>query len=140
MSTIMLLLLLFLGFAAGFASSMVGIIGGLVIVPSLVFLFGFDQKTAQGTSLLLLSLPVAAAGAFTYYKAGNASWSTALLLGVGFIAGGFLGGKMATGSDTTVMKKIFAVFMILVAVKYLFFDSKKPAGMPAKTTAEQQKP
>ena len=136
----MLLLLLLLGLVAGFASSMVGIGGGLIIVPALVFLFGFDQKTAQGTSLLLLSLPVAAAGAFTYYKAGNASLSTALLLGIGFIAGGFLGGKLATGVDTTVMKKIFAVFMILIAVKYLFFDSKKPAGLPAEKTAEQQVP
>jgi uncharacterized membrane protein YfcA len=132
MSPGMLLLLVSLGLLAGFASSLVGIGGGLIIVPGLVFLFGFDQKMAQGTSLLLLSLPVAAAGAFTYYKTGNASWPAALLLGVGFLAGGFLGGKVATGLDTAVMKKVFAIFMILIAIKYLFFDGKKAVSVPAE--------
>ena len=139
MSASTLFLVLLLGLIAGFASSMVGIGGGIIIVPGLVFLFGFDQKAAQGTSLLLLSLPVAAAGAFAYYKTGNASWPTALLLAVGFVAGGFLGGKLATSLDTTVMKKVFAVFMILMALKYLFFDKKKPVALPAETS-EQQAP
>ncbi len=137
MSTATLFLLLLLGLVAGFASSLVGIGGGIIIVPSLVFLFGFDQKLAQGTSLLLLSLPVAAAGAFTYYKTGNASWPTALLLAGGFICGGFLGGKLATGLDTGVVKKIFAIFMILMAMKYLLFDKKKPAAPPAEISGQQ---
>ncbi len=139
MTPVFIISLLLVGLIAGFASSLVGIGGGIIIVPALVFLFHFDQKLAQGTSLLLLSLPVAAAGALTYYKTGNASWPVALLLAGGFVCGGFLGGKLATGLDTTVVKKIFAVFMILMAMKYLFFDKKKPAALPAET-AEQQVP
>ncbi len=118
--------LLLIGFAAGFMSSMVGIGGGIVIVPALVFLFAMDQKMAQGTSLLMLSLPVAAVGAYTYYKNGNVNWQASVLLAITFMAGGYLGGKLANALDTAIIKKIFAVFMIIMAMKYLFFDNDTP--------------
>ncbi len=126
MSTEYIVGLLLIGFAAGFMSSMVGIGGGIVIVPALVLIFGMDQKMAQGTSLLMLSLPVAAVGAYTYYKNGNVSWQASVMLAITFMVGGYFGGKLANALDTVVIKKIFAVFMIIIAIKYLFFDKEQP--------------
>ncbi len=126
MSTEYVIGLLLLGFIAGFMSSMVGIGGGIVIVPALVFLFALDQKTAQGTSLLMLALPVAAMGAYTYYRSGNIHWQASLILAGTFMIGGYFGGKLVNSLDTTIIKKIFAVFMIIVAIKYLFFDNDTP--------------
>lgn len=124
--------LLAIGLLAGFMSSMVGIGGGVIIVPALALLFGMNQKLAQGTSLLMLALPVAAAGAYTYFKNGNVNWQASLLLAATFVIGGYFGGQLANRLDTTLIKRIFAVFMIVVAVKYLFFDKpkSKPAAMP----------
>jgi len=118
--------LLIVGLIAGFLSSMVGIGGGIFIVPMLVFLFAMDQKTAQGTSLLMLALPVAAAGAYTYYKSGHINWQASLLLAVAFMAGGYLGGRLVNALDAYIIRKIFAVFMIIMAIKYLFFDNNIP--------------
>lgn len=114
--------ILAIGVLAGFMSSMVGIGGGLIIVPALVLLFGFNQKEAQGTSLMMLTLPVAFMGAFNYYKSGNTNWKVALLLASTFIVGGFFGSKIAINLEVSIIKKIFAVFMIIIAIKYLFFE------------------
>ncbi len=122
MSLTTILLLLLVGLLAGMMSSLVGIGGGIIIVPALVLIFGLNQKAAQGTSLLLLSMPVAFAGAYNYYKAGHADWKIAVILAFAFVIGGFFGSKVALGLETIVIKRIFAVFMIIIAVKYLFFD------------------
>ncbi|MBL7684124.1 MAG: sulfite exporter TauE/SafE family protein [Flavipsychrobacter sp.] len=122
MSLTTILLLMLVGVLAGMMSSLVGIGGGVVIVPALVLMFGMNQKVAQGTSLLMLSLPVAFAGAYNYYKAGFSDWKIALILAATFVIGGFFGSKLAIGLEVGVIKKIFAVFMIIIAVKYLFFD------------------
>jgi uncharacterized protein len=122
MSTTLIIGIIILGIIAGFMSSLVGIGGGLIIVPALVLLFGLNQKEAQGTSLMMLSLPVAFIGAYNYYKHGYSNWKIALLLASTFIIGGYLGSKVAIDMDMSVVKKIFAIFMLIVAVKYLFFD------------------
>ena len=114
--------LLVVGLLAGFLSSMVGIGGGVVIVPALVLIFGLGQKMAQGTSLAMLSLPVAFIAAYNYYKGGQVNWKIALILAATFVVGGYLGSKFVLGMDTAIVKKIFAVFMMIIAIKYLFFD------------------
>lgn len=114
--------ILLIGLLAGFMSSLVGIGGGLVIVPALVLLFAMNQKEAQGTSLLMLSMPVAFVGAYNYYKSGYANWKIALLLACTFVIGGYFGSKVAIGLEMNVIKKIFAIFMIIIALKYLFID------------------
>lgn len=121
-----IVLLLLIGLLAGFMSSLVGIGGGLIIVPGLVLVLGMDQKMAQGTSLAMLSLPVAFVGAYNYYKTGNSDWKVAFLLACTFMIGGYLGSKVTLSMNTHMVKKVFAVFMIVIAVKYLFFD--KPKG------------
>src|SRR4051812_3450304 len=103
MSADQILLLLSIGLAAGFMSSMVGIGGGLIIVPALTLFCGMDQKIAQGTSLFIITLPVTAAGAYTYYKSGNASLSSAVFIAATFLVGGYFGGILANRMDTNVI-------------------------------------
>lgn len=127
MTATQLITLLLIGLAAGFMSSMVGIGGGLVIVPALALLYGMDQKLAQGTSLLIIAMPVTAAGAYVYFKNGNANWQAALVIAITFVVGGYFGGLLANRLETGAIKKIFAVFLILVACKMLFLDKPKAA-------------
>lgn len=116
--------LILLGTLAGALSSLVGIGGGIVIVPVLVLAFGLNQHSAQGTTLALLSFPVSLIAALTYYKKGMVDWRIAMILGVGFIIGGFFGSRIAVELPTALIKKIFAVIMIIIAVKFLFIDKK----------------
>jgi len=119
-------ILLIIGLVAGFMSSMVGIGGGLVIVPALVLLYGMDQKLAQGTSLFIIALPVTAAGAFVYYRSGQADWQASLIIAITFLVGGYFGGLLATSMDSNLVRKIFAVFLLLISIKMLFIDKPKP--------------
>jgi uncharacterized membrane protein YfcA len=116
--------LIFLGLCAGALSSLVGIGGGIVIVPALVGFFGLSQHTAQGTTLAMLSFPVSLVAALTYYKNGMVDWKIALVLCVGFMIGSFFVSKFAVTIPTLTIKKIFAVLMIVVAIKFLFIDKK----------------
>jgi uncharacterized membrane protein YfcA len=118
--------LVVVGLAAGVLSSMVGIGGGIVIVPCLTILFGLNQKTAQGTTLALLSLPVSLAATYSYYKSGHVDWRIALVLAIGFVVGGFFGGKFAVNVPQAIIKKGFAILMIIIAFKFLFIDKEKP--------------
>jgi uncharacterized protein len=114
--------LLVLGLAAGVLSSMVGIGGGVVIVPSLVFLFAVSQKMAQGTSLAMLLPPIGILAVMNYYKAGYVDLRIAGVLVAAFIAGSYFGSKLALNLDEAVLKRIFGIFLLLLAVKYLFFS------------------
>ncbi|MBL7692950.1 MAG: sulfite exporter TauE/SafE family protein [Flavipsychrobacter sp.] len=117
-----LLGLLLLGVAAGMLSSMVGIGGGILIVPVLVYYFAMSQKTAQGTSLALLLPPVGIFAVINYYKAGFVDLKVAGVLIVAFVAGSFLGSKIVLDLPENIIKKVFGVFLLLVSLKYLFFD------------------
>ncbi|MBX2906872.1 MAG: sulfite exporter TauE/SafE family protein [Taibaiella sp.] len=117
-----LLGLLLVGLAAGLLSSMVGIGGGMVIVPALVFFFAFSQKMAQGTSLALLLPPIGIFAVINYYKAGYVDMKIAGILIISFIIGSYLGSKVALGLPDVVLRKIFGAFLAVIAVKYLFFD------------------
>jgi uncharacterized membrane protein YfcA len=119
--------LLLIGLAAGLLSSMVGVGGGLVVVPALVLVLGMDQKMAQGTSLGLLLLPIGIMGVLAYNKAGNVKWEYIWLMVITFVIGSYFGGKLVQNMNTITVKRIFAIFMIIVSIKYLFFDKPKPA-------------
>lgn len=110
---------LIVGISAGVLSGLFGIGGGVVIVPLLVMIFGLTQQTAQGTTLAMLSIPVSLVAAINYTKAGMVDWKIAIILAVGFIVGGFFGSKFAVNIDGAVMKKMFAVLMIVLAIKML---------------------
>lgn len=121
-----IILLILIGIAAGFLSGLVGIGGGVIIVPALVILLGFSQKLAQGTSLGILLLPVGILAVIQYYKQGYLNVNYVAIVSVAFVLGGFLGSKLALSLSDEKMKKIFAIIMLLIAIKMLFFDSSKP--------------
>ncbi len=118
-------LLVLVGLAAGFLSGLIGIGGGVIIVPALVFFLGFTQKQAQGTSLGILLLPVGILAVMQYYKQGYLNINYVIVVSIAFVAGGFLGSKLAISLSDEKVKKIFAVIMMLIALKMLFFDSSK---------------
>ena len=115
------LLYLFLGLIAGILSGLIGIGGGIIIVPALVLLFGFSQHQAQGTTLALLVPPIGILAAWTYYKQGYVDLKIAALIALGFFFGGLLGAKIATGLSNVVLERIFGVALLLIALKMIFF-------------------
>jgi uncharacterized membrane protein YfcA len=116
----MIFLYLLLGLIVGALSGVVGIGGGILIVPVLVFFFHMSQHKAQGTSLGALLAPIGALAFWEYYKAGNADLKAALLIGVGFIVGGYFGGLWAQRLPDVVLQKIFASLLIIIGIKLLF--------------------
>lgn len=119
-----LLYLLLIGLAAGFMGGLVGIGGGVIIVPALVMLLGMNQHQAQGTSLMMILFPVGILGVLNYYKQGHVDIKYAGLLAIGFFIGSYLGSKYSLSLPQLTVKRIFAVVMMLLAIKILFFDKK----------------
>ena len=117
-----ILILILTGLAAGMLSGMFGIGGGIVIVPALVFFLGMTQHQAQGTSLGVLVMPIVALGAYNYYKTGNLDMRAALIIAAAFLIGGYFGSKISLSIDQGILKKIFGVLLIVVAVKMIFYD------------------
>lgn len=113
------LILLAVGLIAGILSGMVGIGGGIVIVPALVYFLGFSQHTAQGTTLAMFLLPIGILGVYNYYKEGYVDIKVALIIAATFIAGSYVGSKIAISIDQAIVKKIFGVIMLLVSVKMI---------------------
>jgi uncharacterized protein len=111
---------LLLGLAAGILSGLVGIGGGILIVPALVFLFGFSQQQAQGTTLALLVPPIGILAAWTYYKHGFVDIKVAAIIATGFIVGSLFGARYATGISNVVLGKIFGIFPVLIGLKMIF--------------------
>jgi uncharacterized membrane protein YfcA len=117
-----IILLIVVGLLAGILSGLVGLGGGVIIVPALVFLLGFSQHQAQGTSLGILLLPAGIFAVMNYYKKGYIDVKVVLLLFVGFLVGGYVGSKISLNISETTLKKVFAVALLLIAGKVLFFD------------------
>jgi uncharacterized membrane protein YfcA len=115
-------LLVIVGLLAGMLSGLVGLGGGVIIVPALVFFLGFSQHQAQGTSLGILLLPAGIFAVLNYYKKGYIDMKVVLLLFVGFLVGGWLGSKISLTMPEAILKKVFAFALVLIAAKVLFFD------------------
>jgi len=116
----MIFLYLLLGLLVGVLSGIVGIGGGIMIVPALVYLFHMSQHKAQGTSLGALLAPIGALAFWEYYKAGNADLKAALLIGLGFIAGGYFGGLWAQRLPEVTLQRIFGALLLIIGAKLLF--------------------
>lgn len=129
-----ILLLVVVGICAGILSGLVGVGGGIIIVPALVFFLAFSQKMAQGTSLGILLLPVGILGVLQYYKQGYIDMRVVVIISLAFFFGSYFGSKIALSLPQETVKKIFAGFMLIIAVKMLFFDKTKKA--PDNTSTE----
>jgi hypothetical protein len=110
-----------LGIITGFVAGLAGVGGAIILVPALVVFFNFSQHQAQGTSLLLLSLPVSAVAAWTYYKEGHVNIPVVGLLALGFLLGGFLGSKAAAALSSVTLQRLFGVLLITLGVRMVFF-------------------
>ena len=121
MSISTVLIILIIGCITGFLAGMLGIGGGLIVIPALVMVMGMSQQAAQGTSLAMMLPPIGILAAYNYYKAGHVDIKIALLLAVMFIVGSYFGSKIAVKLPQDVLKKIFVVFLVLVAAKMLFW-------------------
>jgi uncharacterized protein len=124
-----ILILVLVGIAAGILGGLVGVGGGIIIVPSLVYFLSFSQKAAQGTSLGLLLLPVGILAVLQYYKQGFVDIKIVGFLALGFLAGSYFGSKIALSLSQETVKKIFAILLLVIGFKMLFIDKKvKEAG------------
>lgn len=116
-----LLILLAVGLAAGFLSGMVGIGGGIIIVPVLVYFLGFTQHQAQGTTLFMFLLPIGILGVMNYHKQGYVDYKTALIICTTFVFGSYFGSKLSISLDQKMVKQIFGAIIILLGAKMLFW-------------------
>jgi uncharacterized membrane protein YfcA len=114
------ILFIILGLIAGIFSGIIGLGGGVIIVPALVFIFGMSQQQAQGTTLALMVPPIGILAAYTYYQSGFVNLKVAGLVCLGFIFGGWLGAKIAVQLPKEVLQKIFAIVLLFLAVKMFF--------------------
>lgn len=134
MSIYTVLILLLVGIVAGMLGGLVGIGGGIIIVPSLIYFLHFTQKSAQGTSLGLLLLPMGILGVLEYYKQGHVDFKVVIVLAAGFLAGSYFGSRVALSLPQETVKKIFAILLMIIAIKMLFIDK------PHKDDAEHRNP
>jgi len=111
--------LILIGILAGILSGLVGVGGGVVMVPLLVLLLGFNQHQAQGTSLAVLVVPVTAVAVYTYHKEGFIDWRYVGIIALFFVIGGYFGSKMAVSLDQKMLKKVFGFILLLIAGKML---------------------
>jgi hypothetical protein len=118
-----ILLLALVGLAAGILSGLVGVGGGIIIVPALVFFLGFTQHQAQGTSLGLLLLPVGILAVLNYYNKGHIDVRIIAIMSIAFVAGGWLGSKAALALPQETVKKVFGVLLLYTAIRMLGWDA-----------------
>jgi len=115
-----IIILLAIGLTAGLASGVLGIGGGIIIIPALVYFLNYSQKMAQGTSLGLLLLPVGLLAVINYYNSGYVNIKAAAIMAATFVIGSYISSKFAVSFPENVVKKIFAVFLLFYAVKLFF--------------------
>ena len=112
-------LFILMGLVAGVFSGIFGLGGGTIIIPILVFLFGFSQHQAQGTTLALMVPPIGLLAAWTYYKAGFVDIKIAAFICLGFFFGGLVGAKLVVGLPDPLLRKIFGVALLVIAIKMI---------------------
>lgn len=109
-----------IGLVAGILSGLLGLGGAIIMIPALVILLGYSQQMAQGTALIMMVFPVGALAAFQYYQKGFVDLKAALTMAVFFFMGGYFGAKFATEIPQDILKKGFAITLIIIAIKLWF--------------------
>ncbi|MCB0775403.1 MAG: sulfite exporter TauE/SafE family protein [Chitinophagaceae bacterium] len=122
MSLLTIFLLVLIGFTAGVLSGLIGIGGGVIVVPALVFILGFSQQEAQGTSLGLLLLPIGILAVINYYNQGFIDVKVVAIMCLAFIIGGWAGSKLALQLPEVTLKRVFAIVLFYTGIKMLGWD------------------
>jgi uncharacterized membrane protein YfcA len=115
-------LLVTIGLVCGALAGLIGIAGGLFLVPALVIVFGYSQKLAQGTTLAVLLPPIGLGAAYLYYRHGDVDVKAAVFIAIGFIIGGFIGASESVHLSNAMLTRTFGVLTLIVAIKMLFFS------------------
>jgi len=115
------LLLIIVGLVAGVSSGLLGIGGGTILIPALVYMWGFTQHQAQGTTLALMVLPIGLLAAVKYYQSGNVDLSFVMYLAIGFFIGGLIGAMFAMPIPEPMLRKAFGLFLLFVALRMVIF-------------------
>jgi uncharacterized membrane protein YfcA len=116
-----ILLFLLLGLITGVFSGLIGIGGAIIIIPTLVLVFGLSQHMAQGTTLALMVPPIGLLAAWTYYQKGFVDLKIAAFICLGFFVGGLIGAKFAVAIPEPVLRKIFGIVLLITSVRMIFF-------------------
>lgn len=120
MNASVIIALIAIGLLAGVLSGIMGVGGGVVMIPLMILLLGFNQHQAQGTSLAVLAVPVTFLAAYNYYNAGFVNWKYAGVIAVFFVVGGFAGSKLAVNLDQKTLKRIFGGILLIISIKMLW--------------------
>lgn len=122
MSTEIVIILILIGLSAGILSGLVGVGGGIIVVPALIYFLSFSQFQAQGTSLGLLLLPVGIFAVMNYYQKGYIDIRVVGIMAIAFVAGGFLGSKLALNIPVVYVKRVFAILLFYTGIKMMGWD------------------
>ena len=120
MTVAQITLIILVGLSAGLLGGTLGVGGGIVVIPALIFLFGFSQHAAQGTTLAFMLPPVTILATWNYWKNGHVDWRYALILSVTFLIGAYLGSMLVENIPDKVLKKLFGVLLLFMAIKMIF--------------------
>jgi len=121
MNLTLILSLVVIGLLAGVLSGFMGVGGGVVMIPLMILFLGHNQHEAQGLSLAILAVPVTFIAAYTYHTNGHLiNWKYALVIALFFVVGGYIGSKFAVSINQNLLKKIFAVVLVVAAIKMFF--------------------
>jgi uncharacterized membrane protein YfcA len=132
------IILILIGLVAGFISGLIGIGGGVFIVPALVMLLGYSQKAAQGTSLGILLLPVGIIAVYKYYQHGYLNPGSVLVMAGAFLVGSLLGSQLAMSWSDQLVKKAFAIILLIISLKMLVFDDYMAKREMGKTNHSEK--
>tara|TARA_B100001758_G_C18118810_1_gene457597 strand:- start:294 stop:662 length:369 start_codon:yes stop_codon:yes gene_type:complete len=120
MSLSSIIILIIIGFLAGILSGMVGVGGGILIIPLLIIFLGFTQHQAQGTALFAMLPPIGILAAINYYKEGFVRWEYSLVIALTFVIGGYFGSKISVSLPDQTVRRLFGFVMLIGAIKMLF--------------------
>ena len=114
------IILIVIGLLAGILSGLVGVGGGIVMIPLLIMFLGLTQHQAQGTALFAMLPPIGILAAMNYYKEGFVKWEYAAVMALTFVVGGYFGSKLAISLPDQTVRKVFCVIMLIGAIKLIF--------------------
>lgn len=119
MTVYQIILLILVGLSAGLLGGTLGVGGGVIVIPSLIFLFGFSQHSAQGTALAFMLPPVTLLATINYWKEGYVNWKVAIVLSITFLIGAYFGSKLSADFSDKTLKRVFGVFLMFIAAKMI---------------------
>ena len=109
-----------IGILSGLLAGVFGVGGAIIVIPALVFILGLSQHDAQGTSLAFMLPPVGILATWNYWKAGHVNWKFALVLSLTFVVGAYLGSQLSVNISDKILRRIFGVLLIIMALKMIF--------------------